>query len=242
MGRLKLTLSAHFVAISVAFCNVFNMEKPSLPEERQREMPHLIQEMAGLSEQARAERGLEYESEKLAPLMLSEVDAQELLTTMKAAIEEKYGYKVEYGEVEYPKTGIFDGLTITLHPDLPRYLHCFILLHLFGHSVQWTAPSLEHKLDDLQHTEDKERFMQVLHDYEFEAARFGMQLLHEQKVKDRDQWYSDFVQTDWRYVERFYREGKLPKLDECIMTGCSLIEPWSIPEIQHRKVAVRFAF
>jgi hypothetical protein len=225
------------------------MEKPSLSDGKAKEMPNLLQTMTELSEEARAEaaaalqrRRAEYESEKLAPLMLPEGDAQQLLTNLKTAIEERYGYKVECAELEHPKTGIFDGLTITLHPHLPTYLHCFILLHLFGHSVQWTAPSLEHKLHDLQHTEDRERFMQVLHDYELEAARFGMQLLHELKIEDRDQWYSDFVETDLRYVERFYREGTLPKLDECVVTGCPLIEPLNVPEIKHRKVAVRFAF
>ena len=44
--------------------------------------------------------------------------------------------------------------------------------------------------------------MQVLHDYEREAAGFGMQLLRRAGVTGLDQWYSDFVQTDWQYVER----------------------------------------
>ena len=34
-----------------------------------------------------------------------------------------------------------------------------------------------------------------------------MQLMHEQGVTRLDQWYSDFVETDWRYVERFYQTG-----------------------------------
>ena len=93
-------------------------------------------------------------------------------------------------------------------------MQCFLLLHLFGHSVQWVAPSIEHKLDDLQHTDDKARFMQVLHDYEFEAAGFGLQLLHERGVTDLDQWYSDFVETDWRYVERYYQTDQLPALED----------------------------
>ena len=52
--------------------------------------------------------------------------------------------------------------------------------------------------------------MKVLHDYEFEAAGFGMQLLHERGVTDLDQWYSDFVETDWRYVERYYETDEMP--------------------------------
>ena len=90
----------------------------------------------------------------------------------------KCGFVVEYRDLEPPRTGIFDGLRIVIDPDVGFEMQCFLLLHLFGHSVQWVAPSLEHKLGELQNTQDRERFMKVLHDYEFEAASFGMELLH----------------------------------------------------------------
>jgi hypothetical protein len=121
-------------------------------------------------------------------------------------------------------------------------MQCFLLLHLFGHSVQWVAPSLEHKLEELQNTLDRTRFMEVLHAYEFEAAGFGMQLLHEQGVTALDQWYSDFVHTDWRYVERYYLDGRIPPWRECIVTGTALIQPTPFPPLKQRQVEVRFAF
>src|SRR5881628_3385956 len=119
----------------------------------------------------------------------------------------KQGFVIEYRDLDPPKTGIFDGLRIVLDPDVGFEMQCFLLLHLFGHSVQWVAPSLEHKLEELQNTPDRTRFMEVLRAYEFEAAGFGMQLIREQGVTSLDQWYSDFVHTDWRYVERFYEES-----------------------------------
>src|SRR5215510_7656275 len=105
----------------------------------------------------------------------------------------KYGFIVEYRDLEPPRTGIFDGLRISIDPDVDFEMQCFILLHLFGHSVQWTAPSLEAGLNSLKETNDKTVFMRALHAYEYQAARFGMQLLHEVGVRDLDQWYSDFV-------------------------------------------------
>src|SRR6266849_565079 len=90
----------------------------------------------------------------------------------------KQGFVIEYRDLEPPRTGIFNGLRIVIDPDVGFEMQCFLLLHLFGHSVQWVAPSLEHKLEALQKTQDRTRFMSVLHDYEFEAAGFGMQLLH----------------------------------------------------------------
>src|SRR5213595_1738042 len=89
----------------------------------------------------------------------------------------KYGFAIEYRDLEPPRTGIFDGLKISIDPAVDFEMQCFILLHLFGHSVQCTAPSLEFKLTALKDTTDKKLFMQTLHDYEFQAARFGMQLI-----------------------------------------------------------------
>jgi hypothetical protein len=154
----------------------------------------------------------------------------------------KYGFAIEYRDLEPPRTGIFDGLRIVLDPDVDFEMQCFILLHLFGHSVQWVAPSIEHKLDPLQHTPERDRFMQVLKAYEFEAARFGRQLMHEAGVDDLEQWYSDFVATDWTYVERYYQTDALPPWHECIVEGQPLIEPLPIPPLKHRQVEVRFAF
>jgi hypothetical protein len=154
----------------------------------------------------------------------------------------KKGFAIEYRDLEPPRTGIFDGLRIVIDPDVGFEMQCFLFLHLFGHSVQWVAPSLEHKLGDLQNTSERDRFMKVLHDYEAEAAGFGLQLLHEVGVTSLDQWYSDFVATDWRYVERFYETGTLQNWEECAVSGCQLIRPQPIPALKHRQVEVRFAF
>src|SRR5437773_12110629 len=154
----------------------------------------------------------------------------------------KRGFAIEYRDLDPPRTGIFDGLKIVIDPDVGFEMQCFVLLHLFGHSVQWVAPSLEHKLHALQHTTDKEKFLQVLHDYEHEAAQFGLALLRAVGVTDLDAWYSDFVATDWCYVERYYREDRIPAWDECVVSGAPAIQPAEIPPLVHRQVEVRFAF
>ena len=154
----------------------------------------------------------------------------------------KHGFAIEYRDLEPPRTGIFDGLRIVIDPDVAFEMQCFLLLHLFGHSVQWVAPSLAYKLADLQDTEDRDHFMQVLHAYELEAARFGMQLMHQVGVTKLDQWFSDLVETDWRYVERYYQTDRLPEWKSCVVSGCPLVTPMAIPELRHRQVDVRFAF
>jgi hypothetical protein len=154
----------------------------------------------------------------------------------------KYGFAIEYRDLEPPRTGIFDGLRIVLDPDVGFEMQCFILLHLFGHSVQWTAPSWAHKLDELQNVKDRTRFMQVLKEYEAGAAHFGLQLMHEAGLRELDQWFSDFAETDRRYVERYYETDRIPPWDESVASGCKLVEPWEIPPIERKQVEVRFAF
>jgi hypothetical protein len=154
----------------------------------------------------------------------------------------KYGFSIEYRDLEPPRTGIFDGLKISIDPDVDFEMQCFILLHLFGHSIQWTAPSCAATVAALQNTADKSAFMQTLHDYEYQAARFGMQLIRQIGVHELDQWYSDFVATDWRYVERFYETDEIPPWHECQAHNQPLVEPLAIPAIEHKQVEVRYAF
>jgi hypothetical protein len=154
----------------------------------------------------------------------------------------KYGFSIELRDLEPPRTGIFDGRRLVIDPDVGFEMQCFILLHLFGHSVQWVAPSLEHKLAALQTTTDKEAFLKVLKQYEYEAAQYGLKLMHEVGLRDLDAWYADFVETDWKYVERFYREDRIPPWDECLLVAQAPIIPLPIPPLVHRDVQVRYAF
>jgi hypothetical protein len=154
----------------------------------------------------------------------------------------KHGFVLELADLEPPRTGIFDGLKIVIDPDVGFEMQCFVLLHLFGHSVQWTAPALAGQLDALQNTTDKTAFMRVLHDYEFVAARFGRQLLAETGVAGLEAWYADFVETDWRYVERFYLTDVIPPWEECLAQATQPVEPLAVPELRLRRVEVRFAF
>jgi hypothetical protein len=57
-----------------------------------------------------------------------------------------------------------------------------------------------------------------------------------------DQWFSDFVETDWRYVERYYQTEKLPEWKDCIVRDAAMISPTPIPVLKHHQVEVRFAF
>ena len=61
-------------------------------------------------------------------------------------------------------------------------------------------------------------------------------------VTTLDQWYSDFVETDWRYVRHYYQNGMIPNWNDFRSTGCEIVESIAIPPISLREVTFRFAF
>jgi hypothetical protein len=154
-----------------------------------------------------------------------------------------YGLSIIYGRLERPKLGIFDGLRLVIDPAVGFEMQCFLVLHLFGHSVQWVAPSYRPEILAVpEPKDDLEAYLQALETYERAAARFGLQLLHESGISDLDQWFFDFAASDWKYVEAFYRTGCIPMWESCRVHGASPIEPLRIPPLQPRLVEVRYAF
>lgn len=178
------------------------------------------------------------------PLLVGRLPEDRLVQVWTGCVSRvvKHGFRLAYADLEPPRTGIFDGLEIVIDPDVAFEMQCFILLHLFGHSVQWVAPSLADAVVALQTTTEMPEFMRLLHRYELQAGRLGMQLLHEAGVQDLDDWYSDFVATDWRYVERFYQTGTIPPWEECLTQATETLTPLAIPPLVHRQVEVRYAF
>jgi hypothetical protein len=172
---------------------------------------------------------------------VSELDASALIRvwTRTTARVVAYGFAIEYGTLERPRLGTFDGLKIVLDPVVDFEMQCFLVLHLFGHSVQWVAPSLEPEIRGLA-ADDLESFLEALERYERSAARFGLQLMNESGVADLKDWFFDFAETDWKYVETFYRTGRLPAWEECRVRGARPIEPSQ--RLEPKRVEVRFAF
>jgi hypothetical protein len=152
-----------------------------------------------------------------------------------------YGFALEYGALERPRLGIFDGLKITIDPAVDFEMQCFLVLHLFGHSVQWVAPSYRPEIEGVGES-DLEAYLEALHLYEQNAARYGLQLLHEAGSTDVDTWFFDFVATDWKYVETFYRTGVIPLWESCVVRQAHAVEPLPIPPLEPRLVETRFAF
>lgn len=132
--------------------------------------------------------------------------------------------------VRLPTTGRFDGLNIVVSPQLVISERIFTALHLFGHSVQCcSASEAEIVKAFFRAPRDSEEKLQVLEDYEFRAAQFGMRLLHDLGMEDLARWFTDFVHTDHKMVAQSYKTGTLPPIADCFVADRDLVEPATIP-------------
>jgi len=69
------------------------------------------------------------------------IDFQNCFNLVERHIETRYEMPVSISDVQDPNTGDFDGMCIKIDYDLELDLGFYVLLHLFGHSVQWKQPA-----------------------------------------------------------------------------------------------------
>ena len=67
------------------------------------------------------------------------MDYQAAYNRVVPVVEGKYGVEVMISDVVDPNTGDFDGQTILIDYDQNLEVALFVLVHLFGHTVQWNV-------------------------------------------------------------------------------------------------------
>src|SRR5436190_20476171 len=110
-------------------------------------------------------------------------------------IERRWQIPVRITDVPNPFTGDLDGAQIAVEFDLEIEDAVFILIHLFGHTVQWnvSARAREIGLAQTSSTVWTEQALAEVAAYEREACQYSLQLLHDAGVHDLDQWVADFA-------------------------------------------------
>lgn len=158
-------------------------------------------------------------------------------------IESVYHIPVSVEDVPDPNTGDFDGATIKVDVANAPDIALFVLAHLFGHTVQWTT---EDRLRDLglryARTAPPPDLVSAVRDYERDASRLALTLLHEAGIAGLDAWLSDMAEADWRYLEHFYRTGVRGDPRAFFGTGAPVLEPLPIPAFAPRRFEARSSF
>lgn len=152
---------------------------------------------------------------------------------IEAHIEARYGVPVRINDVADPFTGDLDGAEIHIDHDLDPEEALFILIHLFGHTVQWNL-SERGRVLGVQAPDPKisaERLQELYH-YERDAARLSLALMHELDIRDLDGWLADYFHCDWGYLEHFYRSGEKAPFKSFWRVGTAALEPLPVPAFQ----------
>ena len=154
-------------------------------------------------------------------------------------IEERYRLPVIITDVPDPFTGDLDGATILVDHDLDAEEALFILVHLFGHTVQWNVSPADRELGLLEVKNASEELLAALERYEVDAARYSLQLFHDAGVRDLDQWLANFVACDIAYLLHFYGTGEKRAFRSFWAEGRPLLQPLPIPEFQPTRWVAR---
>src|SRR5688572_4547752 len=158
-------------------------------------------------------------------------------------VEDRYGIPVSISDVLDPNTGDFDGVRIQIDFDQELDSALFVLVHLFGHTVQWNISAEYRELGaDLSTGKGAEQLKRI-YDYEKNATRYSLQLMHDAGVKDLDRWVSDWWAADWRYLERYYQTGEKLTFRALLEPGKGeLLTPLPIPEFKPTQWISRWSF
>jgi len=147
-------------------------------------------------------------------------------------IEARWGIPVVISDVPNPFTGDLDGERILVDYENDIENAVFILVHLFGHTVQWNVSENARTIAFARHDSWTDEQLRQVAEYEREACRYSLQLLHEAGIHDLDQWVSDFAACDCAYLMHFYRTGEKRPFLSFWRDGTPLMEPLRIPEFQ----------
>ena len=169
------------------------------------------------------------------------VDYRAIFHALVKHIEGCYSLRVNVGPVTGSYTGQFDGKEIWVDLDRNPEEAVFILVHLFGHTVQW---NLDEKLRllGLANSGVKEEDLPRIYEYEREASRLGLALLEETGELRLARWLSDCFEADWKFLAHFYRTGEKLRFAKEQGADEPLLSPLSIPRFTPQRWPPRGSF
>ena len=130
--------------------------------------------------------------------------------------------------------------------DLELDLAFYVLLHLFGHSVQWNLSEEYRRLGQDQRIPKSADEMKQIHVYERDATRYSLALCRQadlQPLDEIDRWVSDWFDADFAFLERFYTTGERLDPRSLLRPGQGeLLTPLEIPEFTPQRWTSRWSF
>ena len=155
---------------------------------------------------------------------------RDVFNRIEPLIERRWGIPVRITDVPNPFTGDLDGEEILVDHDLDIEDAVFILIHLFGHTVQWNVSEGARAIGSVRRDSWSEDQLRELEAYERQACAYSLQLLHDGGVHDLDQWVANFAACDTAYLLHLYRTGQKRPFRTFWRDDAPAILPLPIPQ------------
>lgn len=165
---------------------------------------------------------------------------RQVFDLLKRHIEKRWGIPVVLADVPAPFTGDLDGAEIKVDWENDPEEALFILVHLFGHTVQWNVSPAARELGAAVEQNPTPEKIDQLERYEEEACRYSLQLLHEAGVFDLDGWLADFSRCDFAYLRYFYETGQKADPRSFWQAGTPPLAPLAIPHFEPTRWKARW--
>jgi hypothetical protein len=157
------------------------------------------------------------------------IEFAEYCVQVERHIEASYGILIVTRDIPDPLTGDLNGAEIHIDYAATPEERLFLLAHLFGHTVQWNVDEKAYDLGQPRQPPVGEDCLPALMNYEREAARYALGLLHEIGITATDQWFADYAACDAAYLRHFCVTGEKRDFQSFWHPGNSLIQAKQIP-------------
>jgi len=144
-------------------------------------------------------------------------------------LERKYGMRILTTDVPDPLTGDLDGAEIQIDYLVTPEQRLFLLLHLFGHTVQWNTSPLAFELGRPRQPPVDKSLLPAIVGYEREAAGYALAIVRELGLAGLDQWLADYTACDMAYLGHFYLTGEKREFTSFWRDNADLVPVRSIP-------------
>ena len=139
--------------------------------------------------------------------IIRSVDFRKVFRAVVEHIEAVYSLKVNVGPVTGSYTGQFDGKELWVDLDRDPEEALFILVHLFGHTVQWNIGE-KLRILGLANSGVTESDLPRIYQYERQASQLGLALLEETDEFRLARWLTDRFGADWKFLEHSIAPAK----------------------------------
>jgi len=182
-------------------------------------------------------------------------DFENIFLTYSQSIKTNFNISVAFHQLGPEVTGDFDGLHIVIRHNQPDEVNLFLLAHLFGHCVQFNTSQHDRVMGLKDWTAENidPEVMDAIKSYELNAGRFALKLFHQIGILELDQWLSDWVHADWKYLKYLYENGGNSEtntariynsviMNKFFEKNTPLISPILIPAFTARQWENRYSF